>query len=152
MIRTIKVYTSDLEAGMYVSALDRPWLDTPFPIQGFVIESQEDIDRLRHYCNHVYVDKFRSHRFVYVDKQRGHSGPWWRVTRTVHVVDHDRSASERPREPIAKIFNGRKLKRYAENTGWLEEHATAHVALDSLMVDIVDMFEEVRRGESTTLM
>lgn len=41
---------------MYVSALDRPWLETPFLFQGFLIESAEVIDELREYCSYVYVD------------------------------------------------------------------------------------------------
>ncbi len=43
MLKTLKVATSELHIGMFVSGLDRPWLDTPFYTQGFVIESQEDI-------------------------------------------------------------------------------------------------------------
>jgi HD-GYP domain-containing protein (c-di-GMP phosphodiesterase class II) len=41
---------------MYVSRLDRPWLETPFPLQGVFIKSQRDIDRLKKVCAHVYVD------------------------------------------------------------------------------------------------
>jgi len=42
---------------MYVSDLDRPWEGTPFPIQGFYINSREDITSLRKYCKHVYIDR-----------------------------------------------------------------------------------------------
>ena len=31
--------TTDLRLGMYVSRLDRPWLETPFLFQGFYIEN-----------------------------------------------------------------------------------------------------------------
>ncbi|OGT22068.1 MAG: hypothetical protein A2V90_09825 [Gammaproteobacteria bacterium RBG_16_57_12] len=41
---------------MYVSSLDRPWLETPFLFQGFPVKSQEDIDQLRRYCKFVYID------------------------------------------------------------------------------------------------
>ena len=41
---------------MYVSELDRPWLETPFLFQGFYIRNQEEIDALRAYCRHVVVD------------------------------------------------------------------------------------------------
>ena len=46
----IKVPTSDLKIGMFVAELDRPWLDTPFLIQGFLIDDITDIARLRLYC------------------------------------------------------------------------------------------------------
>ena len=48
MLHTLKVQTKDLAVGMYVSGLDRPWLETPFMIQGFCLESMEEIDRIRH--------------------------------------------------------------------------------------------------------
>ena len=41
---------------MYVSKLDRPWLETPFIFQGFEIRAQEEIDMLQRYCSVVYID------------------------------------------------------------------------------------------------
>lgn len=41
---------------MYVAELDRPWRETPFLFQGFYIESQADIEKIRSYCQHVFVD------------------------------------------------------------------------------------------------
>lgn len=51
-----KVFTADLKIGMFVSSLDRPWLDTPFMLQGFLIENEEDIKILRQYCEYVFID------------------------------------------------------------------------------------------------
>jgi HD-GYP domain-containing protein (c-di-GMP phosphodiesterase class II) len=47
---------ADLGLGMFVAELDRPWLDTPFLLQGFLADSQVEIDTLRKYCSYVYVD------------------------------------------------------------------------------------------------
>lgn len=52
----IKVNVDELTQGMYVSRLDRPWIDTPFMFQGFRIESDKDIDDLKCHCNFVFVD------------------------------------------------------------------------------------------------
>jgi HD-GYP domain-containing protein (c-di-GMP phosphodiesterase class II) len=49
------VSTQNLVPGMYVAALDRPWLETPFLFQGFVIKGEQEIEELRRYCEHVYV-------------------------------------------------------------------------------------------------
>ncbi|MHB1950408.1 MAG: HD-GYP domain-containing protein [Acidiferrobacteraceae bacterium] len=57
-----KVDIADLKPGMYISALDRPWTETPFLFQGFTIDSQEQIDELRGYCNYVFVDDLSSAR------------------------------------------------------------------------------------------
>lgn len=55
-IETQQVSVKDLRIGMYVVELDRPWLGTPFLFQGFPITRQEEIDLLRRYCAHVYID------------------------------------------------------------------------------------------------
>lgn len=51
-----KIHVRDLVIGMYIARLDRPWVETPFPIQGFHIKTLEDIDTLQHHCEYVYVD------------------------------------------------------------------------------------------------
>ena len=56
----LKIGTQDLKIGMFVSELDRPWIDTPFLIQGFLIDNPVEINSLRLYCQYVYVDAFRS--------------------------------------------------------------------------------------------
>lgn len=55
-----KVNVPDLMLGMYVARLDRPWIGTPFPIQGFHIKSQDDIRTLGNYCRYVYIDVAKS--------------------------------------------------------------------------------------------
>lgn len=52
-----KVRVGDLRVGMFVSQLDRDWLDTPFLMQGFRIEEEEDIDVIGEYCEFVFVDE-----------------------------------------------------------------------------------------------
>ncbi len=54
--KTIKIHISELKIGMYVSKLDRPWLETPFLMQGFMIESLDDIDAIAEYSQHVWID------------------------------------------------------------------------------------------------
>lgn len=54
------VSTQDLKLGMFVAELDRPWIGTPFLIQGFVIEDEEQIEILRGLCRFVTVDRERS--------------------------------------------------------------------------------------------
>jgi len=49
-----------LKLGIYVTDLDRPWLGTPFLLQGFLIEEEEQIALLQQLCRIVYVDRRRS--------------------------------------------------------------------------------------------
>ena len=51
-----KIHVGNLRLGMFVSKLDRDWLDTPFIMQGFLIESLEDIDIVSEFCEYVWVD------------------------------------------------------------------------------------------------
>jgi len=59
-LTTREIPVQNLKVGMYVSRLDVPWVQTPFPIQGFHVSRQEELDLLGHYCNKVYVDIFLS--------------------------------------------------------------------------------------------
>jgi len=59
-LSTQEIPVHNLQIGMYVSRLDVPWVQTPFPIQGFHISKQEQLDQLALYCNKVYVDRFLS--------------------------------------------------------------------------------------------
>jgi HD-GYP domain-containing protein (c-di-GMP phosphodiesterase class II) len=58
--KRVKVDTMNLEPGMFVALLDRPWLETPFLLQGFEIREDSEIGLLRKFCKHVYVDVDRS--------------------------------------------------------------------------------------------
>ena len=51
-----QVPVEELRLGMYVAELDRPWLGTPFPFQGFPVTSEEQIDELKKHCKTVVID------------------------------------------------------------------------------------------------
>jgi HD-GYP domain-containing protein (c-di-GMP phosphodiesterase class II) len=51
-----QIPVEELTFGMYVAKLDRPWTETPFVFQGFVLKSEKQIDVLKKYCKHVFVD------------------------------------------------------------------------------------------------
>ena len=70
MSSLIKVNAGDLVVGMYISELDRPWLDTPFLTQGFYVKNQNDIDIISGICDHVFVDSAVPHQKN--NQQNGH--------------------------------------------------------------------------------
>jgi HD-GYP domain-containing protein (c-di-GMP phosphodiesterase class II) len=57
-----KMDVKDLQFGMYVYELDRPWTETPFVFQGFVIRTQQQLDGIREHCKRVFVDTVRGER------------------------------------------------------------------------------------------
>jgi HD-GYP domain-containing protein (c-di-GMP phosphodiesterase class II) len=56
----MRVESNHLEVGMYVCELDRPWLDSPFMFQGFRVETDAQLRKVRKFCDFVYVDQARS--------------------------------------------------------------------------------------------
>ncbi len=144
MLSTLKMSTTDLQIGMYVSGLDRPWLDTPFYTQGFVIESQEDVHRLQNYCDFVFIDSRRSIKSNFSVRRD--------ISRSLGPVTSKepplvKKPKDRPRLPLERIFEGRTLKPYRDDRAWEEEHPRAQRALNTLIVDIDDIFEHVSAGE-----
>ena len=55
----VRTSVKGLVVGMYVSRLDRPWLETTFPLQGLKIGDQGELLKLQRVCSYVYVDTAR---------------------------------------------------------------------------------------------
>lgn len=58
-LSSIRIHISELKIGMFVSRLDRDWQETPFLMQGFLIESLDDIDAVAQYSEYVWIDAVR---------------------------------------------------------------------------------------------
>ncbi len=52
----VKIPVHQVAKGMYVAKLDRPWLETPFPFQGFLIERESQLRKLHEHCKFVFID------------------------------------------------------------------------------------------------
>ena len=52
----IKIPASEAQLGMHVIRLDRPWEETDFMLQGFVVKDQDEINALREQCQFIYVE------------------------------------------------------------------------------------------------
>ena len=88
------ISTQGLQLGMFVADLDRPWLGTPFLLQGFLLENVEDLAALRDLC-----------RFVTIDRERS-TGDEYRADSTQHFKAEKRA----PGPPPLIIYpNKRKL-------------------------------------------
>ena len=126
MLQSLKIYTTDLEIGMYVSGLDRPWLETPFMMQGFRLETAEAIDELRSFCQFVYIDTLKSRQ---------------KDNKLAHKVRAGRASI-----PITQIFPGRQIKPYTTTSAWKDESDQAWLVLDSLVDDVNQIFKHVSDG------
>jgi HD-GYP domain-containing protein (c-di-GMP phosphodiesterase class II) len=91
------ISTVDLKPGMFVAELDRPWIESPFLLQGFLIEDEAQLSRLRELCRFVTVDRARS------------SGDEYRAEGAAFVPGR-RAASPRPPQVIIHYQGQRKLQ------------------------------------------
>jgi HD-GYP domain-containing protein (c-di-GMP phosphodiesterase class II) len=57
-----KIPVQELQLGMFVGELDRPWLGTPFLYQGFVVRTPQEIEELRKFCREVFIDTEKAER------------------------------------------------------------------------------------------
>lgn len=90
-IKQIKVEVNELTVGMFVSGLDRPWTQTPFPLQGFYIRDLDEIKELKVHCNFVYIDVVKGSSPVKTDLRRLTANPQprraERTARQTRVLD-----------------------------------------------------------------
>ena len=59
-IKKEQISVDRLALGMYVTELDRQWAGTPFMLQGFLLDDQQDLDAMQHLCEFVFIDRSRS--------------------------------------------------------------------------------------------
>jgi HD-GYP domain-containing protein (c-di-GMP phosphodiesterase class II) len=127
-----KVNVGYLKIGMYVSNLDRPWIDTPFLLEGFLIRTEEDLSALNQYCI-----------FVYIDPERGSD-------------DADQYIEEKPRlktnSYLERFLQDNKKKvQYEHSKPVKEELPAAQTALDDASNQVAHIMEDVKEGKNLNI-
>lgn len=82
-----RVAVANLELGMFVCELDRPWSETNFAFQGFPLLTPGEMRAVRECCLYVYVDDTRRVRLQ-------HGAP-------AAVAPRERKTPQRPQQPLA---------------------------------------------------
>jgi HD-GYP domain-containing protein (c-di-GMP phosphodiesterase class II) len=122
-----KISTLYLKLGMYVSSLDRPWEDTPFIIQGFFLNNDEDIHALEKYCDHVFIDPDKG-------------------------IEAEQYFDEEPKlktnQYLEKYLLGEKKKKidYVDKKTPTEEMPQAKVALEKASDQVASIMDSVKSG------
>lgn len=120
-IATKRVLVSELKPGMYISSLDRPWLETPFLMQGFLIHNQGDIEDIAKYCSYVEID-------IALSKTFDNSNP-------ANIIENQDNSKE-----IAKLLPHRKLRNYQDQTTIEEELKHAKLIIEEMALTIANVF------------
>ncbi|MGZ8902706.1 MAG: HD-GYP domain-containing protein, partial [Methylobacter sp.] len=71
-----KINVEDLQVGMYVSKLDKPWLKSNFLFQGFELKNQTDINAVSEQCKFVYIDVNKQNKIQTVEARDAYSKEW----------------------------------------------------------------------------
>jgi HD-GYP domain-containing protein (c-di-GMP phosphodiesterase class II) len=136
-----QVATEEVVPGMYVTALDRPWLETPFLFQGFHIKNEQEIEELRRYCRYVYVQRKdapgpAAHRRVTTATAAGAARHPGLVRRFLHRIN-------KPKEPPATPPPG---EFYEDTVEIKVEAARAKEVHTNASTILSEMMEHVRSG------
>lgn len=118
----VRISIQGLTVGMFVSRLDKPWIETPFPIEGIVVKSDADIAKLQRTCSHVWVDPVRGNSpdpryfaFEAPAAPKAGAGEFERLRSTRWTIQSDFSTELREAE---------------------QAHATIEAGLDEVMRDL----------------
>ena len=123
-----KVSTFDLTIGMHVSNLDRPWLDTPFLLQGFIIEKEDDILALQQHC-----------KFVFIDTDKGDEA-------TSYLDEKPNLPSNEYVEDF--LDGGTKKVNYEEKQSAFHELPAAETALENASDKVAMLMDNLKAGEN----
>ncbi len=122
-----KIKTTDLKVGMYVSKLDRPWVQTPFLLQGFYIDDDATICSLVRYCDFVYIDtNLGLHSKMHLD--------FAQVTQTKQSLKTNKQV-----EGI--LFTGKKVIDYVDKKTTVEELPEAKAAFEKASECVAQIME-----------
>lgn len=117
-----KIPVADLQFGMYVWELDRPWTETPFMFQGFVLKSAQQMEALKKYCKHVFIDTEKADNAM--PRRQLPAGPG----------------------PLASDLPGTGKVVHGESASVQEEMPQARAALTEAQSAMGGLFEAIRVG------
>lgn len=113
---------SDLQIGMYVSALDLPWYRSPFLRHSFLVEHDAQIDKLVR----------AGVRAVTIDPTRG-------------LAPHSRHDEAAPSSPAAKFVPAPIVKRFKPLAQLTEEYRQAKLAKQQLTQAVHSVFTTISK-------
>ena len=124
-----KVSTFDLTIGMHISNLDRPWLDTPFLLQGFIISGEDDIKALQKHCKYVFIDTDKGEvATTYLDEKKQ------KLPSNQYIED--------------LLDGGKKRFSYEEKQSTFHELPAAETALENASDKVAQLMDNLKAGDN----
>lgn len=124
-----EIGVNDLAIGMFVCRLDRPWTETPFPLQGFAVRDVDQLRTLRDYCSRVWIDVHRGR----ADNRL-----------TLHVLEREAPRATAPAPAPAPLVAD--AQHYVDTATLDEERPAALAAIDEARRIGARIIEELHAG------
>ena len=128
----MRVSVHGLVRGMFVCRLDRPWIETPFPLEGLKLAFEDEIDKLQRICSYVFIDTTR--------------GPMPELRFVEHNVS-DLLSNSRGRDEVAAL----RQTQWTIQSDFDSEREVAGEAHSLLEREIEDVMTDLQNGHHLDL-
>jgi HD-GYP domain-containing protein (c-di-GMP phosphodiesterase class II) len=121
-----EVSVDELQFGVYISELDRPWTETPFMFQGFELKDEKQLKILKEYCKKVFID----------------------LEKGLDLVDRKLQSGPPGSKPPSVLADIKKKTRYEEQASVDAELPRARAAQAKTETAVKDLLDAVRAGKA----
>ena len=99
------VSVNELSFGVYVTQLDRPWTETPFVFQGFLLNSEAQLATLHKFCKSVCIDteKGADVKSTPGYRRQDEIGTPYGITIDFETIEKDAGVTVRDRDTLAQV-------------------------------------------------
>lgn len=142
-----KIHAMDIQRGMYVKQLDRPWIETPFMFQGFSVQTEEQVAELQKHCQWVYIDTEQGADF---DPSIGHASDFQQRTQSLEdeedvIREKVKALAESP------LIEPGERKPYPDNVKFDDELVTAKKIEQESREVMREVVDNVSKGKKIDL-
>lgn len=143
------ISVDELQIGMYVSKLDRPWLETPFLFQGFYVRDEDDILAIQRHCKQVYIDRVQSTVDLAVSPAEAEPRA---VARTASYHSKRRASWLRSLAELLRRKPAIDLQVtgtfYRDSSSLKDELVPAAKSFEQATVGVQDVFEDLKKNRN----
>ncbi|MCK5649207.1 MAG: DUF3391 domain-containing protein [Gammaproteobacteria bacterium] len=143
-VQNKKIIAQNISIGMYVSGLDRPWIETDFLLEGFFVETINDIERLQSICKFVYIDVELTNERIGVDVVESSFLAKIKTIATTDVRDLSFSRSSKKGLP-------RRETTYKKTSSFATEFRTANQLYKDITLTASQIFSDASSGADINL-
>ncbi|MCP3673514.1 MAG: HD-GYP domain-containing protein, partial [Gammaproteobacteria bacterium] len=133
----MKIEAKDVKVGMHVTRLDKPWLESPFMLQGFIINNEDELKVLVANCMYCYIDIHLSRTIIPTTKYRSDV-----TNRNVKIA---------PKKPLPKQTSFKLKRNYKELTEMTDELKNVRIPYKNLSNTVKEMMQSLKLNKKLDL-